>query len=46
METYELSSEFIHQERKSGGSVSGALVHQVHVGDIAKVALYFFHVCV
>ena len=41
METYELPSVFLHRERKSGGSVLGALVHELHVGGIAKTGVFF-----
>lgn len=38
METYELPSVFLHQERKLGGLVLGALVHERCAGGIAKTA--------
>lgn len=45
METYELPSVFLHQFWKSSGSVLGALVHELHVGGIAKTAFFPPHLC-
>lgn len=40
MQTSELPSVFLHQERKLSGSVLGALVHERHVGGIANTAFF------